>query len=78
MMEMAMVTGRLQLASHIDELEGKTVLLVQTQEKELAALDLAGANLGDRVLVSQRSQQRLLACAVDTAVVAIVEYANCS
>ena len=76
-MDMGMVTGKLKLASQIDELEGKSVLLVQTQEKELAALDLAGATLGDRVLVSRHSQQRLRDCAVDAAVVAIVEYANC-
>lgn len=76
-MEMGMVTGKLKLTSQIEELEGKAVLLVQTQQKELAALDLAGAALGDRVLVSSHSQQRLRDCAVDTAVVAIVEYANC-
>ena len=75
-MEMGVVTGRLRLSSQIGELEGRQVLFVQTQQKEIAAQALVDARVGDRVLVARNS--RLQDCFVGAAVVAVVENANCS
>lgn len=76
-LDMGMVTGVLKLARRVAELEGRTVLLVQTQQKELAAEALVEAKLGDRVLVTKGSESRLGCGFVDAAVVAVVENANC-
>ena len=74
-MDMGMVTGTLKLSRKMPELDGQTVLLVQTQQKELAAVSLVEAKTGDRVLIST-DPARLRTCFVDAAVVAVVENAK--
>ena len=75
-LDMGMVTGVLTLASRVAELEERKVLLVQTQQKELAVEALVDAKVGDRVLVTKGSDCRLAEGFVDAAVVAVVESAN--
>ena len=74
-MDIGVVTGRLKLSRIVPELAEQTVLLVQTQQKELAAVALVESKIGDRVLLSE-DPTRLRTCFVDAAVVAVVETAN--
>ncbi len=70
-MEIGIVAGKLGILKAAPELAEKRMLMIKTPQCVFAALDLAGAQSGDRVLVSR--QARLMDCPVDTAVIAVVD-----
>lgn len=73
-MKIGKVTGTLNMAKQARYLEGQTVLLVEMEGNDLAALDMAGAQIGDRVLVvmSHAASRYSMDAPTDAAVVAVV------
>lgn len=74
-MKIGKVTGNVSMKKQADCLEKERVLLVEMEGNAVAALDRAGANPGDRVLVvmSHAAGRYSLEAPSDAVVVAVVE-----
>ena len=74
-MKLGKVTGRIPMTKPADELRGAQILLVEMEGSSIAALDKAGAQPGDRVLVamSQAAAMYSRETPADAVVVAVVE-----
>ena len=74
-MKLGKVTGKVELKKQAQQLAGETVLLVEMEGNSLAALDRAGANTGDRVLVmmSHAAGKYAMETPSDAVVVAVVQ-----
>ena len=73
-MKLGKVTGKVPLKRQMESLKGETVLLVELEGNEIAALDRAGAAAGDRVLVvmSHAAGKYSMEAPSDAVVVAVV------
>ena len=74
-MKIGKVTGNVSMKKQADCLEKERVLLVEMEGNAVAALDRAGANPGDRVLVvmSHAAGRYSMEAPSDAVVVAVVE-----
>ena len=74
-MKLGKVTGKVELKKQAQQFAGETVLLVEMEGNSLAALDRAGAGIGDRVLVmmSHAAGRYSMEAPSDAVVVAVVE-----
>lgn len=74
-MKIGTVTGKVRMGRRAECLLEETVLLVQMEGNDIAALDRAGAKPGDRVLVvmSHAAGRYSMAAPSDAVVVAVVE-----
>ena len=73
-MKLGKVTGKVVLKRQTESLKGETILLVELEGNEIAALDRAGAAAGDRVLVvmSHAAGKYSMEAPSDAVVVAVV------
>ena len=73
-MKLGKVTGKVPLKRQTESLKGETVLLVELEGNEIAALDRAGAAAGDRVLVvmSHAAGKYSMESPSDAVVVAVI------
>ena len=74
-MKLGKVTGKVPLKRQTESLKGETVLLVELEGNEIAALDRAGAAAGDRVLLvmSHAAGKYSMEAPSDAVVVAVVQ-----
>ena len=74
-MKLGKVKGKVLLKQQTESLKGETVLLVEMEGNEVAALDRAGASAGDRVLVvmSHAAGKYSMEAPSDAVVVAVVQ-----
>lgn len=74
-MKLGKVTGKVMLKKQTESLEGETVLLVEMEGNEIAALDRTDAAAGDRVLVvmSHAAGRYSMEAPSDAVVVAVVQ-----
>lgn len=74
-MKLGKVTGKVMMKKQAQELEAARVLLVEMEGNSVAALDRAGAQPGDRVLVvmSHAAGRYSQESPSDAVVVAVVE-----
>lgn len=74
-MKLGKVTGTVSMGKKVPCLQQETVLLVEMEGNEVAALDKAGAAPGDRVLVvmSHAAGRYSMEAPSDAVVVAVVE-----
>ena len=74
-MKLGKVTGNVTMKKQADCLEKEKILLVEMEGNSVAALDRAGAQTGDRVLVvmSHAAGRHSMEAPSDAVVVAVVE-----
>ena len=74
-MKLGKVTGKVMLKQQTESLKGETVLRVEMEGNEIAALDRTGAAPGDRVLVvmSHAAGRYSMEAPSDAVVVAVVQ-----
>lgn len=74
-MKLGNVTGQVTMTKRAKALEQETVLLVEMEGNSVAALDRAGAQTGDRVLVvmSHAAGKYSMEAPSDAVVVAVVK-----
>ena len=74
-MKLGKVTGNVTMKKQADCLEKEKILLVEMEGNTVAALDRAGAQTGDRVLVvmSHAAGRHSMEAPSDAVVVAVVE-----
>lgn len=74
-MKLGTVTGQVRMEKRASLLEQEKILLVEMEGNAVAALDRAGAQTGDRVLVvmSHAAGRYSMAAPSDAVVVAVVE-----
>lgn len=74
-MKLGKVTGNITMAKQAECLEREKILLVEMEGNYVAALDRAGAQTGDRVLVamSHAAGRYSMEAPSDAVVVAVVE-----
>ena len=74
-MKLGNVTGKVTALKQVAALENETILLVEIEGNHLVALDKAGAQPGDRVLVvmSHAAGRYCMESPSDAVVVAVVE-----
>ena len=75
-MKMGKVTGQVAMTKQAEALAKERVLLVEMEGNSVAALDRAGAQTGDRVLVvmSHAAGRYSMEVPSDAVVVAVVEH----
>ena len=74
-MKLGKVMGKILMKQQAESLNGETVLLVDMEGNEIAALDRTGAAPGDRVLVvmSHAAGKYSMEAPADAVVVAVVQ-----
>lgn len=74
-MKIGTVTGTVQSVRTAECLAEQTLLTVRTEEEELAAVDMAGAKAGDKVLLATgtAASHLCMEAPVDAAVVAVLK-----
>ena len=74
-MKLGKVTGKVRMKRQTESLKGETILLVEMEGNEVAALDRAGAAEGDRVLLvmSHAAGKYSMEAPSDAVVVAVVQ-----
>ena len=79
-MKLATVVGSVWATKKMPSLSGQTLLVVQTESSRIVAADLVGAGAGERVLIATGGAARIHCpgCAVDAAIVAIIDQEECS
>ena len=74
-MKLGTVTGKVTMKKQVSGLEKERVLLVELEGNSIAALDAAGADTGDRVLLvmSHAASRYSMEAPSDAVVIAVVE-----
>lgn len=74
-MKIGQVTGKVTMKKQAECLEKEKILLVQMEENDIVALDRAGAEVGDRVLLvmSHAAGRYSMDAPSDAVVVAVVK-----